>query len=167
VIVAAGLDARAYRLPWAGGTVVYEVDMPNVIQFKPSTRRKLGAVPTAERRTVPVDLRDDWPAALRAAGFDPQAPSVWSAEGLVVYLPPEAQDALFGNITVLSAPQSQLACAFVPDTTVFNDPHWRGHHDRMRELGFEVHFNGLGFHYERNHFLGGLTTGGWQVAHRT
>jgi methyltransferase (TIGR00027 family) len=166
VIVAAGLDARAYRLPWPEGTVVYGVDMPNVIEFKTSTLRKLGAEPTAERRTVAVDLRDDWPAALQAAGFDPQAPSVWSAEGLVVYLPPEAQDALFGNITALSAPQSQLACEFVPDTTVFNDPHWRSHHDRMSELGFEIDLNDLVYHYERSHIIEDLTARGWQVAHR-
>jgi methyltransferase (TIGR00027 family) len=166
VIVAAGLDSRAYRLPWPEGTVVYEVDMPNVIEFKTSTLNKLGAEPTAERRTVPVDLRDDWPAALRAAGFDPQAPSVWSAEGLVVYLPTEAQDALFGNVTALSAPQSQLACEFVPDTTVFNDPHWRSHHDRMSELGFEIDFNDLVYHYERGHIIEDLTARGWQVAHR-
>ena len=141
--------------------------MPNVIEFKTSTLNKLGAQPTAERRTVAVDLRDDWPAALRAAGFDPQAPSVWSAEGLVVYLPPEAQDALFGNITALSAPQSQLACEFVPDTTVFNDPHWRSHHDRMSELGFEIDFNDLVYHYERSHIIEDLTKRGWQVAHRS
>jgi len=167
VIVAAGLDARAYRLPWSEGTVVYEVDMPNVIEFKTSTLSKLGAEPTAERRTVAVDLRDDWPAALQAAGFDPQAPSAWSAEGLVVYLPPDAQDALFGNITALSAPQSQLASEFVPDTTLFADPRWRSHHDRMSELGFEIDFNDLVYHYERSHIIEDLTKQGWQVAHRT
>jgi methyltransferase (TIGR00027 family) len=138
VILAAGLDARAYRLPWPAGTVVYEVDMPEVIEFKTSTLRKLGAEPTAERRTVAVDLRDDWPAALRAAGFDPDAASAWSAEGLVVYLPPEAQDALFDNITALSAAGSRLACEFVPDTNVFADERWRTHHERMSELGFDV-----------------------------
>src|ERR1700740_1314912 len=95
VILAAGLDARASRVPVPKGTVVYEVDLPDVIAFKTSTLSKLGAEPTAERRTVTVDLRDDWPAALQAAGFDPQAPSAWSAEGLLVYLPPEAQDAVF------------------------------------------------------------------------
>ena len=167
VIVAAGLDARAYRLPWSEGTVVYEVDMPNVIEFKTSTLSRLGAEPTAERRTVAVDLRDDWPAALQAAGFDPQAPSAWSAEGLVVYLPPDAQDALFGNITALSAPQSQLASEFVPDTTLFADPRWRSHHDRMSELGFEIDFNDLVYHYERSHIIEDLTKQGWQVAHRT
>src|ERR1700749_446268 len=109
VILAAVLDARAYRLPWPKGTVVYEVDLPDVIEFKTSTLSKLGAQPTAERRTVAVDLRDDWPAALKAAGFDPKAPAAWSAEGLVVYLPPEGQDALFENVTALSAAGRQRA----------------------------------------------------------
>jgi methyltransferase (TIGR00027 family) len=167
VIVAAGLDARAYRLPWPQGTVVYEVDLPDVIEFKTSTLTELGAVPTAERRTVAVDLRDDWPAALQAAGFDPQAPSAWSAEGLVVYLPPEAQDALFANITALSAPESQLASEFVPDTTMFADPRWRSHHERMTELGFEIDLNDLVYHYERSHIIEDLTKRGWQVSHRT
>jgi methyltransferase (TIGR00027 family) len=167
VIVAAGLDARAYRLPWPQGTVIYEVDLPDVIEFKTSTLTELGAVPTAERRTVAVDLRDDWPAALQAAGFDPQAPSAWSAEGLVVYLPPEAQDALFANITALSAPESQLASEFVPDTTMFADPRWRSHHERMTELGFEIDLNDLVYHYERSHIIEDLTKRGWQVSHRT
>jgi methyltransferase (TIGR00027 family) len=167
VIVAAGLDVRAYRLPWPQGTVVYEVDLPNVIDFKTSTLSKQGAAPTAERRTVAVDLRDDWPAALEAAGFDPQAPSAWSAEGLVVYLPPEAQDALFDHITALSAPGSQLASEFVPDTTVFTDPRWRSHHERMSELGFELDFNDLVYHFERSHIIEYLTQRGWQVSHRT
>jgi methyltransferase (TIGR00027 family) len=167
VIVAAGLDARAYRLPWPAGTVVYEVDMPEVIEFKTSTLANLGAEPTAERRTVAVDLRDDWPAALRAAGFDTGAPAAWSAEGLVVYLPPEAQDALFDNITALSAAGSRLACEFVPDTTIFADERWRAHHERMTELGFDIDFNELVYHFERSHIIEYLTRHGWQVSHRT
>jgi methyltransferase (TIGR00027 family) len=167
VIVAAGLDARAYRLAWPEGTVVYEVDMPEVIDFKTSTLSKLGAEPTAERRTVAVDLRDDWPAALRAAGFDPQAPAAWSAEGLLVYLPPEAQDALFDNVTALSAVGSQLACEFVPDTTVFADGWWRAHHERMSELGFDVvDFNELVYHFGRSHIIEYLSQRGWHVTHR-
>ena len=84
VILASGLDTRAYRLPWPAGTVVYEVDQPRVIEFKTRTLADLGATPTADRRAVGVDLRDDWPAALRDNGFDPTAPTAWSAEGLLV-----------------------------------------------------------------------------------
>ena len=91
VILAAGLDARAYRLSWPNGSVVYEVDQPQVIEFKTTTMSHLGAAPAAERRTVSIDLREDWPAALRSSGFDVTQPTAWSAEGLLMYLPPEAR----------------------------------------------------------------------------
>ncbi|BCO60816.1 class I SAM-dependent methyltransferase [Mycobacterium intracellulare] len=167
VILASGLDSRAYRLPWPAGTVVYEVDMPEVIEFKTLTLGDLGAEPTAQRRTVAIDLRDDWASALRAAGFDPQAPSAWSAEGLVVYLPDDAQDALFDNVTSLSAHGSRLAFEFVPDTAVFADPRWRAHHDRMSELGFEIDFNDLVYHGQRSHIVDHLNQRGWQTSSTT
>ena len=167
VILAAGLDARAYRLPWPAGTVVYEVDMPEVIEFKTLTLGDLGAEPTAERRTVAIDLRDDWAAALQKAGFDPQAPAAWSAEGLLLYLPDAAQDALFDNITALSAAGSRLAFEFVPDTAIFADERFRAHHDRMSELGFEIDFNDLVYHGQRSHILDYLTRRGWQTSART
>src|SRR6516225_10029115 len=167
VILASGLDARAYRLPWPADTVVYEVDMPEVIEFKTVTLSELGAEPTAERRTVAIDLRDDWATALRAAGFDPLAPAAWSAGGLLVYLPDAAQDALFDNITALSAPGSRLAFEFVPDTHVFADERWRAHHDRMSELGFDIDFNDLVYHSQRGHTLDYLNQRGWRTSSQT
>jgi methyltransferase (TIGR00027 family) len=115
VILASGLDSRAYRLPWRTGTVVYEVDQPQVIEFKTRTLAELGAAPTADRRVVAVDLRDDWPTALRTAGFDPARPTAWSAEGLLGYLPPEAQDRLLDTITELSASGSRVATESRPN----------------------------------------------------
>lgn len=115
VILASGLDSRPYRLAWPAGTVVYEVDQPAVIEFKSTALSNLGAEPTAARRTVAVDLRDDWLKALRQAGFDESRPSAWSAEGLLMYLPPDAQDRLFDAITTLSAPGSRLATEYHRD----------------------------------------------------
>jgi len=158
-LIAAGADVNA--------PVVYEVDMPEVIEFKTLTLSDLGAEPTAERRTVAIDLRDDWATALQDAGFDPKAPAAWSAEGLLVYLPDAAQDALFDNITSLSAPGSRLAFEFVPDTAVFADERWRAHHDRMSELGFEIDFNDLVYHGQRSHILDYLTRRGWQTSSHT
>jgi methyltransferase (TIGR00027 family) len=109
VILASGLDSRAYRLSWPNGAVVFEVDQPQVIEFKTRTLTGLGAEPTTDLRVVGVDLRNDWPAALRAKGFDVATPTAWIAEGLLVYLPPDAQDQLFDNIASLSAPASRLA----------------------------------------------------------
>lgn len=109
VVLAAGLDSRAYRLPWQDGTVVYELDQPRVLEFKRQALAAHGDTPTAARREVAVDLRDDWPAALTAAGFDPARPSAWIAEGLLIYLPAAAQDALFAGIDALAAPGSWVA----------------------------------------------------------
>src|ERR1700759_1905192 len=95
VILAAGLDSRAYRLKWASGGVVYEVDQPEVITFKTETMSRLGAEPTGQRPTVSIDLGEDWPAALRASWFDATKPAAGSAEGLLRYLPPVARDRLF------------------------------------------------------------------------
>jgi methyltransferase (TIGR00027 family) len=109
VILAAGLDSRAWRLPWPDGTTVYELDQPRVLEFKSSTLRKNGAEPTCKLVNVPVDLRHDWPAALQEAGFDPSALSVWSAEGLLPFLPAAAQDLLFERVQALSARGSRIA----------------------------------------------------------
>jgi len=109
VILAAGLDSRAWRLPWLGGTTVYELDQPKVLEFKSSTLQQHGAYPRASLVDVPVDLRQDWPAALRQAGFDASAPSVWSAEGLLPFLPAAAQDLLFERVQTLTATGSRIA----------------------------------------------------------
>jgi methyltransferase (TIGR00027 family) len=109
VILAAGLDSRAYRLDWPAITTVYEIDQPKVLAYKTNTLESAGAAPKATRRAVGVDLRDDWPAALTAAGFDRGQPTAWLAEGLLPYLPAEAQTRLFGMLTDLSAPGSRVA----------------------------------------------------------
>ncbi|ADG97069.1 methyltransferase [Segniliparus rotundus DSM 44985] len=109
VVLAAGLDVRAHRLDWPDGQVVFEIDQPQVLAFKREVLAELGASAKSDRREVAVDLREDWPAALKAAGFDPSAPTAWSAEGLLPYLPGAAQDLLFQRVVELSAPGSQIA----------------------------------------------------------
>jgi methyltransferase (TIGR00027 family) len=109
VILASGLDSRAYRLDWPAGTVVYEIDQPKVLEYKAATLAEHAVEPTAQLRQVPQDLRYDWPKALRAAGFDPSVPTAWLAEGLLMYLPADAQDRLFEQITELSAVGSRIS----------------------------------------------------------
>ncbi len=167
VILAAGLDSRPYRLPWPSGTVVYELDLPKVIVAKTAAMATLGAEPTAQRRTVGIDLRDDWPTALRDSGFDPDAPSAWSAEGLLMYLPPEAQDRLFDNITALSAPGSRLSTEFhdgdfgsaLAERAKDIAGAWRGD-------GFDIDFTDLFYAGERNHVVDYLGERGWEVSTR-
>lgn len=167
VILAAGLDSRAYRLSWPAGTVVFEIDQPKVIEFKSQTLADLGASPTADRRTVSVDLRDDWPAALRAAGFDDAAPTAWSAEGLLVYLPPEAQDRLLDNITELSAPGSRLATEYHPDSGAGIADRATKMSDQWSELGLDLNLADLFYAGERTPVVDHLQQHGWQVSTRT
>jgi methyltransferase (TIGR00027 family) len=109
VILAAGLDARAWRLAWPEGSVVYEIDQPKVLSFKIQTLESHDVTPIATHVSVGVDLRQDWPKALVEAGFDPDAPTAWSAEGLLPYLTADAQNLLFDRIQSLSARGSRIA----------------------------------------------------------
>ncbi|WP_305094741.1 SAM-dependent methyltransferase [Prescottella sp. R16] len=115
VLLAAGLDVRAYRLDWPDGSVVYELDAPKVLAFKDGVLTAQGARARADRRTVAVDLREDWAAALRDTGFDAGRPSAWLAEGLMPFLPNTAKERMLGTVTDLSAPGSMLAIEHIDD----------------------------------------------------
>lgn len=129
VILASGLDSRAYRLDWPAGTQVFELDQPKVLEYKATTLAAHDVRPAAELHEVPIDLRQDWPAALKAHGFDPSQPTAWLAEGLLMYLPGDAQDRLFEQITALSAPGSRVSAEAV------------GHQDESRRAEFRARFD--------------------------
>lgn len=163
VILASGLDARAYRLAWPAGTTVFELDQPEVIAFKSRTLAQLGAEPTADRRALAVDLRDDWPEVLLRNGFDPSRPTAWIAEGLLIYLPPEAQDLLFDRIDELSAPGSRLACEHIPDVSMFSDERSQEIAERLKTYGHDIEMGELIYHGDRNDVVDYLTERGWDV----
>jgi methyltransferase (TIGR00027 family) len=138
VILAAGLDARAWRLPWVDGSVVYEIDQPKVLEFKTRTLAEHNVRPAVSRYlAVPADLRHDWPKALRDAGFDASEPTAWAAEGLLPYLPADAQDLLFDRIHQHSARDSRIAVeSFGAD---FFDPEYQAsRREQMRRLREEA-----------------------------
>jgi methyltransferase (TIGR00027 family) len=163
VILAAGLDTRAYRLSWPDDMVVYEIDQPQVIDFKTGTLTVLGVTPTADRRPIGVDLRNDWPKALRWHGFDVNQPTAWIAEGLLVYLPAEAQDRLFDSIAALSAPGSRVATEHFPDPAGFSGERAQRLSERWSRLGFDLNMSDLIFHGERSSVIEYLTAQGWDV----
>jgi methyltransferase (TIGR00027 family) len=167
VILAAGLDARAYRLDWPHGTTVYELDQPEVIDFKTKTLTGLGATPKADRRTIAIDLRNDWPKALLDNGFDPTQPTAWIAEGLLIYLPPEAQDLLFDRINELSAVESRVATEHIPDISMFSDERSQQIADRLKKFGHDIEMKDLIYHGERSHVIEYLTAHGWEVSSKT
>jgi methyltransferase (TIGR00027 family) len=145
---------------------VYEIDQPEVIDFKTRTLSEMGATPTVQRQTVAIDLRHDWPAALQAAGFDSTLPTAWSAEGLLAFLPGDAQDRLLDNVTALSAPGSWLVCenmsgrdgadVAVQDGLNSAVENWRKH-------GFDVEMTDLWYFDDRHD----VADRGWIAAETT
>lgn len=168
VILASGLDARAYRLGWPQDMTLFEIDQPAVLEFKAKTLADLGARSAVTLTAVPVDLREDWPATLTAAGFDPAAPTAWIAEGLLGYLPPDAQDRLLDTITDLSPAGSRLAVEAVPAHQDLDDDELRRRMkestDRCRAHGFDIDFSELVFTGDRAEVDEYLRDRGWTVA---
>lgn len=165
VILASGLDARGYRLHWADGSKVFEIDQPQVIEFKTATLAGLGALPTTDLRFVPIDLRRDWPTALRQAGFDPDQPTAWIAEGLLPFLPSAAQDLLFDELTELSAPGSRVATESLgsgPDGDAAKaEATMTAFTQQWREHGLDIDISELWYHDDRNDVAKYLDARGW------
>jgi methyltransferase (TIGR00027 family) len=166
VIVAAGLDSRAYRLSWPAGTTLYEIDQPEVIEFKTSTLAKIGATPTTDYRTVGIDLREDWPAALREAGFDAGRPTAWLAEGVLIgWLPPEAEAALMDDVIALSAEGSRFAADY--GSVAGTSPEAREQAQRLAETwrrhGLDLDVANLAYPGEHTDIAALLQGRGWDV----
>ncbi len=167
VILAAGLDARAYRLSWPEETVIFEIDQPAVIEFKTCTLADLHAEPMAVHRPISIDLRDNWPKALLDNAFDHSKATAWIAEGLLIYLPAEAQDRLFENLTELSGPGSTMATEYVPDMSVLFGICAQRIAEQMKKSGHDLDAADLVYPGERSHVIEHLSRLGWQVSSQT
>ncbi|ADG99252.1 methyltransferase [Segniliparus rotundus DSM 44985] len=143
VILASGLDSRAYRLSWPDGTTVYELDQPQVIEFKTTTLSRLGATPATTRVAIPVDLRHDWPKTLVDHGFDPSKPSAWSVEGLTPYLPGESERLLYERIDALSPQGSWAAVEYIKNIHELDTSQYTHAAQRFKELGLDLDMDNL------------------------
>jgi methyltransferase (TIGR00027 family) len=166
VVVASGLDARAYRLSWPTGSTIYEIDQPEVIEFKTTTLSKLGAVASAEHHPIGIDLRDDWPAALRDAGFDATQPTAWLAEGVLIgFLPQEAEVRLLDNVIELSVAGSRFAGDYgsVRGQTDKQQQQARIMTDRWQQHGLDLHIPDLTYPGEHTDVTAYLREHGWDA----
>lgn len=133
VILAAGLDTRAFRLPWPRGTTVFELDLPDLVEFKEGVLYDEHVQPSCDRVVVPCDLRKDWTSALINAGFDPKRPTAWLLEGLFMFLPPHTGNRILYWLSGLSARGSTLALEHV--NRAFRElPQMRPVHERFGTL---------------------------------
>jgi methyltransferase (TIGR00027 family) len=164
-MLASGLDTRAYRLAWTPGTTVFDLDQESVTTFKSNALAEFS--PTSDHRPVGADLRYDWPTRLLDAGFDSGKPAVWLVEGLLPYLPPDAQDALLDNITGLSAPGSALIIESVTDTRAPEHDEFQAELDqvseRQRQQGHDLDIGTLMYDGDRHETASYLDTAGWNT----
>ncbi|MFI0927020.1 class I SAM-dependent methyltransferase [Streptomyces sp. NPDC021012] len=165
VLLGAGLDTRAYRLDWPSDLVVFELDRAGVLDFKQRVLTDLSAAPRVKRVPVPVDLRADWVTALTTAGFDPAAPSVWLAEGILFYLPGPAETRLLDAVDGLAAGGSALAfeAKLEKDLLVYRDS--RTYTATREQIGIDLlDLFDLG---PRPDSAGALTARGWATSIHT
>ena len=170
VILASGLDTRAYRMHWPADTTVFELDQPEVIDFKVRTLADMKATPTAHLHSIGIDLRSDWPSALLAHGFDTGQPTAWIAEGLHGYLAADAQDRLLDTITGLSAPNSRIAVDWHPDLNITSNARSRevSRCERQRSNGVDIKDpSDMIYLGPRNNIGDYLRVRGWQVQTHT
>lgn len=164
VILGSGLDSRVYRLQWPAGTIVYEIDQPQVVEFKGATLARLGATPATQLRMVGSDLRQDWLSALEQAGFDPAQPTAWMVEGLMIgYLPSGAQNRMLDQITALSAPGSQLTADHLPGGAASITLMTPGAAEAWKQKGFNFDFGDLTYSHDGNDVPSHLRTTGWRT----
>ncbi|MBW0019644.1 MAG: class I SAM-dependent methyltransferase [Mycobacterium sp.] len=167
VILGSGLDARPFRLWWPAGTTVYEIDQPNVIDFKCRVLHELDAKLTANRCAVGIDLRQDWLAALRRVGFDAAEPTAWVAENLLIgYLPPDGQDRLLDTVTAVSAAGSRFVADHMPTWTTQQLRAGEAFVERWREFGLEIDLAGLTYPGDYRDVPEYLAAHGWHAVDR-
>jgi methyltransferase (TIGR00027 family) len=167
VILGSGMDTRPYRLWWPLRTTVYEIDQPQVIDFKTEVLRGLSAELAANRRAVGIDLRQDWLDGLRRVGFDAAQPTVWVAEGLLVgYLPPDVQNRLLETVTAVSAIGSRFAADHMPTWSPSQLEKGRAFIDIWRQAGLKVDLGTLTYTGEYRYVPQYLAACGWETVER-
>jgi methyltransferase (TIGR00027 family) len=160
-----------WGIPYLFIRVAVEEISPATLVFARTSIAVLFLLPiallTTDLRPVTVDLRNDWPAALADAGFDATKPTAWIAEGLLGYLPPDAQDRLLDQIGELSPAGSRLAAEGVPSHHEVDQEELRekmkDSTDRWRDHGFDLDFSELVFLGDRSELTGYLKGRGWTV----
>ena len=134
VILAAGMDTRAFRIPWPSGVRVFEVDRDEIFDHKEAVLARASASPSCDRHVVRADLARPWAAALAVAGFERSKPAAFLVEGLLMYLEESNALALLTAIGGIAAPGSWIA-ADVVNPEVLTSPYMARYMTALREAG--------------------------------
>ncbi|MBY0385402.1 SAM-dependent methyltransferase [bacterium] len=132
VILAAGMDTRAYRLPIPKNISIFEIDKKEVLDYK--NQKLHNVVPVCKRRTLPADLREEWPAQLLQIGFEKNQKTLWMVEGLLMYLQEPQALNIFKKISSLSSSQDVLLTDILSQD-LLSAPHMKPQLQFLNSLG--------------------------------
>jgi len=132
VMLAAGMDSRAYRINFPAGTTLFELDQPEVLAYK---NAKLDNIqPQCNRIEIALDLREEWQGQLIDAGFKRQHKTLWIIEGLLMYLEEEQVITLFERINSLASP-NDLALFDIFNRHLLESPFMQTQLNFLKSLG--------------------------------
>ncbi len=155
VMVAAGMDARAFRLPWRDGTSLYELDYPELLDLKERILQQQDKVPQCHRITLGTNLESEWGGLLIGAGFQPEQASLWLIEGLLYYLHEGPVDGILRQIAKLAATGSQLSADLVSQSCLSSP--W------MKEALAAMEKNGMGWYFGSDDPASLFARHGWRA----
>ena len=121
VLLGAGMDTRAFRLPLAEDTAFYELDQAALFDVKEPALQQSKGISLVHRVPVRVDLQQPWVADLEQPGFQKTQPSIWLLEGLLYYLEEPSVRELVTHISDCAAPGSALGADLV-SASFFRSP---------------------------------------------
>lgn len=119
VLLGAGFDSRAYRMPELAACTVFEIDHPATQRSKKRRIAEHSAL-AKEVRYAPCDfVQVSLDQALTEAGFDSARPSCWVWEGVTMYLPNAAIDETMSTIAAHAALNSVLVASYLTDSVAY------------------------------------------------
>lgn len=121
VILASGMDTRAYRLPWSSETKIYELDQAQVMEAKKAILAN--ATPKSQHYAISADLTQPWSHLLLEQGYQPTLPSIWLLEGLLMYLTESQVRQLLETISQLTPVDSYLGLDLVNVKSIEYEPY--------------------------------------------
>ena len=137
VMLAAGMDTRAFRLSFPAGSKVFELDRKEVLEYK---QKKLSHIqPQCTRLELAVDLTGDWQGKLLQAGFNRSEPTLWMVEGLIMYLKEPQVEALFEKISKMASP-GDIMLFDILSRTLLESPFMKSQLQFLESMGASWYF---------------------------
>ncbi len=140
VILGAGFDTRAYRLPGGSHVRTFEIDAPKTQAVKRDMLKRAGIDSTRVTFVAADFEKEDWLALLVKAGFDPGKPAFFLWEGVILYLDKSAVEDTFRKIASTAKGSVVAFDYFTTETLTSKELYWRFARASTKSVGEPLKF---------------------------